>query len=61
MVLVDKYKEETTIIFKFDELIENNIEGNYMSVLSPVKNTHLDISSIVVRIMLRLIWCCRRT
>jgi len=31
----------------FDEIIENNIEGNYMPVLSPVKNTHLDISSIV--------------
>jgi len=31
----------------FDEIIENNIEGNYMPILSPVKNTHLDISSIV--------------
>jgi len=31
----------------FDAIMENNIEGNYMPVLSPVKNTHLDISSIV--------------
>ena len=31
----------------FDEIIENNIKGDYMPVLSPVKNTHLDISSIV--------------
>jgi len=30
-----------------DELIENNLEGNYMPVLSRVKNTHLDINSIV--------------
>jgi len=30
-----------------DELIENNLEGNYIPVLSPVRNTHLDISSIV--------------
>jgi len=30
-----------------DEIIENNLEGNYMPILSPVKNIHLDISSIV--------------